>query len=311
MQPAIEIDRIDVRSLRTLLLLLTERSVSRAAQKVDVSQPAMSHTLARLRTLFSDPLLIRGPGGMVCSERGAELAAGARDILDRFDRLVSQERTFDPSESRRVFVVTAAAYSEHVLISAVADRMRHEAPSTRLEVRPPPYGHAYGELEAGRADLHVAWAQGPAASSLRSVALFTDRVVCILSRRSRRQRQRPLTLREYLEAPHVRAQSAERTTTGSVVDAAVAKHRRSLNIAMHVQGFTALARAVEGTDLIATIPRRAAEDLVAGRELGIHAVPLRLPTVRVVGYWHERSQHDEGHRWFRDLLISVGRSLPA
>ncbi len=310
MAAATDIDRLDVRLLRMLVLLLGERSVSRAAQKADMGQPAMSRVLGRLRTLFGDPLLIRGPGGMVCSERGSELAEGAREILAGLDRLVTHRSAFDAGQARRTFVVTAAHYSEHVLVPGIVRRMREQAPQARLEVRPPPYGHSFEGLERGEIDMHLAWGQGPAAASLRSVTLFTDRIVCV-SDRPARARRRAMTADRYLSAAHVRVQASERTTTGTVVDRAVAQQGGALAIAMLVQGYNAIPAVIQATDLVATLPARLAKDLVAGTSLEIAPVPLRLPAVRVVGYWHERSQNDAGHRWFRNVVIAASQDLKA
>lgn len=302
------IDQLDVRSLRILHLLLTEKSVSRVALKMDMSQPAMSHVLRRLRLLFKDPLLIPGPSGMVRSDRGHELADSTRDILARIDRLLEPQLSFDPAGSRRRFVVTAAAYSEFVLMPQVARRMRLEAPLTQLEVRAAPYLHTFEGLERGELEMHIAWGQGPAPSTLRSVSLFADRVVCLTHRPAKGKAQ-PLTTAQFLAAPHARAQSSERTTSSQVIDNAVAKSGRALNIALRVQSFASIPQALIGTDLVATLPLRLAEALAKDAPLAICPVPLRIPQVRVMGYWHERSHNDPGHQWFRQRVIEAGRSL--
>jgi DNA-binding transcriptional LysR family regulator len=226
----------------------------------------------------------------------------------RLDRLVTQETVFEPASTRRGVSISAVQYSESILIPGVAKRMRHEAPGARLEIRIPSYGHTLDALERGEIDIRIAWGQGKAPSSLRSVPLFTDRIVCVTDR-PHEHRASPLTTREYLSASHLRVQGAERTTTGQVVDSAVSQHGTSLNIAMLLQSYIAIPDAIAGTDLIATMPFRIAHGLATHTSLEITPVPLRLPAVRMMGYWHERSHADPGHRWLRGLLIASGREL--
>ncbi|AZG11124.1 LysR family transcriptional regulator [Pigmentiphaga sp. H8] len=305
--PALE--NVDVRLLRILLVLLSERSVSRSAQKLDMSQPAMSHVLNRLRRLFADPLLTRSRNGMIHTQRAKEIEPMVRDLLERFDRLMAHEEKFDPATSRRRFVVTSAPYTEHVLLPGLVRRVREHAPGVRMELKPPHYGHAHEQLESGEVDLRLAWGQGPPPLSLRSVLLFHDRIVCVSDKR-RNGKGGPLSIAEYLAASHIRAQGAERTTTGKAVDSAVAQYGTTLSIALLVQDYLSVPRMVEGTDFVVTIPQRLARDVVAhASHLEITEPPLRLPRVRMMGYWHERSHTDPAHRWFRSLAIAASRDL--
>jgi len=302
------LENVDVRLLRTLLVLLSEKSVSRSAQKLDMSQPAMSHVLNRLRRLFGDPLLLRSRNGMVCTDRAKEIEPLVREILAKFEQLTAPEEEFDPATSRRRFVVTAAAYTEHVLLPGFVRRVRKQAPGIRIEIRPPHYGHAHEQLEGGEIDLRLAWAQGPPPLSLRSVLLFHDRIVCVSDRR-RNGRGGPLTVAEYLAASHIRPQGSERTTTGQAVDGAVAQYGTTLSIAVMTQDYLSVLRMVEGTDFVATLPQRLARDVVANASLEITEPPLRLPRVRMMGYWHERSHTDPAHRWLRGLVVAASREL--
>ncbi len=305
----VELENVDVRTLRLLLLLLTEQSVSRAAIRMDLSQPAMSHALNRLRRIFNDPLLIRSPTGMVRTGRGDELVSATRDVLGRLEHLLTHEARFDPATTRRHFVLTSAPYTEFVLLPRVVRRIRREAPGLTLEVRAPAYGHAHETLERGEVDIRLAWGQGSTPQSLRSLPLFTDRIVCVLDR-SVRERRRPPSLTHYLGAPHIRTQGVDRTTTGQVVDSAVARHGSTLIIAVQVQNYLTMPAMIVDTDLIATVPRRIAEALVTDTTLEIAPPPLRLPQLRMSAYWHERRQHDPAHRWLRQVIVEEAQRLP-
>lgn len=303
-----ELDSLDVRTLRILLMLLTERSVSRAAQKLDMSQPAMSHILNRLRRTLDDPLLLRSNNGMVCTERAVEIAAKTQELLKGFDDLVAQRAPFDPRTSKRRFVIAAATYTEHVLLPILIRRIHEQAPHITVEVRPPRYGHAHEQLENGEVDLRVAWGQGPPPLSLRSISLFHDRIVCLTDPVFRKTRG-PLSIAAYLAAPHVRAQGTERTTTGKVVDSAVAQFGTSLCIALLVQNYLSIPKMIAHTDFVATLPERFAIELAAHTPLEISDPPLKLPKVRVMAFWHERSQSDPAHKWLRRLAVEASRDL--
>lgn len=302
-----EFERLDVRLLRILLVLLTEQSVSKAALMLDMTQPAMSHVLGRLRVLFQDPLLIRSRSGMVCTDRGLEMATGAREILARLDQLVTREASFDASHSRRVFIVTAVPYGEHVILPGVLRRMQLEAPHARLEVRLPPLGHTYDLLEQGEVDMRIAWGRGSVASSLRAMPLFTDRIVCVRDRAA--NPASPLTVSQYLQASHLRSHNT--ATTAKLMDGVAAQHGTTLRIAAYVQSYHAIPKMLQGTHLLATMPDRIARDLVAGTDLEICSVPLRLPPVKMMAYWHERNHSDHGHRWFRKLFSGAAGELRA
>jgi DNA-binding transcriptional LysR family regulator len=301
------IDKVDVRLLRTFLALMSERSVSRAAERIGVSQPAMSHALARLRVLFQDPLLLRSRQGMVVTDRAGEIERVVRRLLDEYDKLVGRPEAFEPGSSRRTFVVTAPEYAEHLLMPAIFARLRAEAPNIRILVRKPEAERVHELLESGEVDLRIAWLRA-APTSMRSMPLFQDRIVCIADRDHPSVRG-SLSLAQYLSLPHARPYGTGRTTTGRIIDEAVERHGGQLELSFMVQSFMSIPRAIAGTDIIATLPSALATSFGAEHPLQVLESPLHLPRVRYAAYWHERSQKDPGHRWFRAVVAEAGRSL--
>jgi DNA-binding transcriptional LysR family regulator len=299
-------DGIEVRLLRQFLVLLAERSVSRAATRLRISQPAASHALARLRKLFDDPLLIRANRGLVATARALELEPEVRRVLVDYDRLVSPVAPFDPARSVRTFVLTAPEFGELTLVPTLVRRLRAEAPNVRIEVHAPDPDRALDMLENGEVDLRIAWLTAPALS-LRAMHLFEDRLVVIAHDRHPAVRS-GLTLERFITLPHARTLGTSHATTIRVVDEAVSRLGRKLERSFLVQHFLTIPTTLVGTDLIATLPLTQARAFAAQHPLKVLEPPLRLPRIRYGAYWHERSHKDEGHRWLRRMIQDAARS---
>jgi DNA-binding transcriptional LysR family regulator len=300
-------DNIDVRLLRAFMTLMSERSVSRAADRLGVGQPALSQSLGRLRTLFGDPLLLRARGGMVPTDRANELEISVRTILAEYDRMLEPPERFDAASSRRRFVLTVPEYAEHLLMPHVFSRLRAEAPGVRVEVRAPMPDRAAELLEIGEVDLRIAWLL-TAPLALRSMQLFQDEVVCIASA-SHPEVQGTLTLAKFLALPHVQPLGTGKPTTARVLAEAVEREGHRLERSFLVQNFLTIPLIVSRTDMLATLPRKLALTFTAQHRLQLLELPLRLPKIRYASYWHERSQKDPGHRWLRGLVQEAARGV--
>lgn len=300
-------DNVDVRLLRFFQAVMAECNVSRTAVRLGISQPAASQSLARLRVLFQDPLLIRSRGGMTPTDRAREIEASLRVMLDAYARALEPPRRFDPGESSRRFVVSCPEYAEHLLMPELLARLRAEAPAMRVEVRTPQPDRAAELLESGQLDLRIAWILEPP-QSLRSAPLFQDRIVCLASRRHDVV-QGKLTLAQFLGSPHVRPLGTGRPTTTRVIDEALAREGTRVDRLFLVQNFLTIPPIVAQTDTLATLPRRLALTFARDHSLQVLELPFALPRVRYAAYWHERSQKDAGHRWFRSRVVDVARAL--
>jgi len=301
------VDNIDIKLLRTLLVLLSERSVSRTADRLDISQPAASHALARLRTLFDDPLLLRSRMGMVPTDRAVEIEVRVRRLLAEYDALTGQAQPFDPSVSRRRFVVSAPEYAEHLLMPPILRYLRAHAPNIRIEVCTPDPERAYDLLESGEVDLRIAWLRKPQ-QSLRSMQLFQDRIVCIADR-DHPDLGDTLSLAQFLRLPHARPWGMGRATLGRVIDEAVERLGKKLAPPFHMQNFLTIPYTIIGSDILAILPLVLAQSFAAQRPIRIMEVPLRLPRMKYGAYWHERSHKDVGHKWLRGVVLQASQSL--
>jgi len=293
--------------LRLFLVLMSERSVSRAAERLGISQPAASHGLARLRVLFDDPLLLRSGNRLAGTPRALELEPEVRRLVGDWERLVAPLRTFDPARDARTFVVTATEYAETLVVPAMLRRLRAGAPNVRIEVRAPDPARASDLLANGELDLRIAWITSPA-PSLRAMQLFEDRLVCIVDQGHPSVHGR-ITLEQFTALPHARTLGTHHTTSIRVVDEAVARLGRRLAQSFLVQHFSTIPAMIVGTDVVATLPRTRAMEFAARYPLQVLDPPLRLPRVRYAAYWHERSHNEPAHRWLRQQLREVAREV--
>lgn len=296
-------DLHDLNQLRTLDALLTERSVTGAARRLGLTQPALSHALARLRETLHDPLLVRSGRGMALTPRAEALAPKLRIALRDLEDAVRTELPFDPGTARRSFRVAAADYAELVLLPKLVPRLEREAPGVDLWLRRP-----MDDL-SGLADSDTDVVVGPVRSpdlvaGVRSRALFRERFVVIM-RADHPLMQAPLTVEAYAAARH--AFIAPRGGPGGVVDDALEKLGLSRRVALAIPHFLVAPYVVAGSDLVLTLAERVARSFAAHLPLAIVEPPLPLPGFTISLMWHERHHADLGHTWLRSILADVAR----
>jgi DNA-binding transcriptional LysR family regulator len=313
---------IELSSLRHLVVLVRERSVTRAAQHLGLSQPAVSHALAMLRRHFDDALLVRSSHGMLPTHRALELAEAAAGIIEAADRLVHARQGFDPASERSAFVLTIPEFLERELAPPLLQRLQNEAPGVAVEMRAPNPDLSRAWLDSGEIDFRIAWIRDPWPES-RFARLPDDRLVCLVRAGHPRIGAR-LELDEFFSSPHVRPFSALRTHTlqdgkGTVsleqymgvvhrLRGVAARHaKRRLRIAMVAQSFSTIQHLVAESDTIATVTERLARTVDPRLRLRILRPPFAFPPMRGALYWHERTHTNPRHRWFRRLFLEVAR----
>lgn len=308
MQP-VHLEGLDLNLLVALRALLTERHVTRAAARVGLSQPAMSHALSRLRELLGDPLLVRTPAGMRPTPRAEAMTAPLERALEDIGRLISSPAPFDPRLSTRKFRIASNDYMELVLFPRLLRRLWAEAPG--IDVRIINLGdEANTELAEGRLDLAMgvvgqfASADGP--RGLRSRDLVSDGFVCVVRDEHPLVKKR-LSLDDFVAMPH--ALVAPRGAQGSVVDSALARIGKKRRVAVEIPHFLVAPHVVRETDLVLTLAARVALSLAPLLGLRQLAPPLELPGFTMTMVWHERQHVDPAHVWLRELIASVAKDL--
>jgi DNA-binding transcriptional LysR family regulator len=301
------IDGVEVFLLRCFAALMAQRSVSRAADVLATSQPAVSKALARLRKLFNDPLLLRAQGGMVPTERALELETPVGRILADLASVIEPPRGFDPANAEAVFRLSAPETAEHLIFPRLIARLQKAAPGVRIEGRHPSRDQALRWLENGEIDFRIGWLESPP-QTLHSAQLYRDRLVCV-ARKGHPAINGHITREQFLDLPQARLQVAPQGLSARAVDEAAAKLGRKLRIGLLVQNYGTVIHTIAHTDLIATISERMLKSAGAHLQLQVLELPLRLPELRINMFWHPRTHKDPRHRWFRQQITAVAREL--
>lgn len=293
-----DLPRHDLGLLLSLDVLLAERSVTRAARRLGISQPALSAQLARLRDLFDDPLLVRSGRTLVPTSRAEALRQPLNRLLDELQSLVAAELPFDPMAGPVTVRVIATDYIHAAvtgrLVAAFEGRGDVPAPDTRVVMMAHDPQRSRQDLEEGRADLMIASEPLLPQGAIRS-RLFDERFVAV-QRRGHPRGTGPFDLDEFCRLPHVLVSPVGGALRG-VTDEALAALGRTRRIAASVSSFLQLPPLLARSDLIAMAPERLA--MACTRDLDIFEPPVTVPGFTIHLAWHPRRDRDPRICWLR------------
>ncbi|WP_322995822.1 LysR family transcriptional regulator [Castellaniella sp.] len=302
-------ESIDTHLLRILQILLTEQSVSRAAIKLGLSQPAISNSLRRLRDITGDPILVRSKTGMVPTERGLDLLAHANNALSAIAQITDPPGAFDPATTTREFHLGAPDYLDAMFLPNIAEILRREAPHAKFIVHPinSDYDYASG-LEDGGLDVVIGnWLEPP--PQMHMARLFDDEVVCMVGSQNPFAR-RDLSLKQYLELPHL-APFPYVSERQSFIDGYLASQGLRRNIQMTIPYFGQVAGMLLRTDLIFTTGRQFAQHYARYLPITILPSPFEFPPMRFYLLWHRRCHGAPEVIWLRQCIVRVAAMLQA
>jgi DNA-binding transcriptional LysR family regulator len=300
------LSELDLNLLVVLDVVLAERSVTRAARRLGLTQPAVSNSLARLRTALGDPLLVRTGEGMVPTPRAVALQRRLGTALDGLREAIADPGAFDPRTARRTFVIAATDYVQLVLLGALVRAIRHEAPGVALQIIAPVKAFPWNELGAGAVDLVIGGANArEVPPGVRRRWIFRDTVVCIL-RAGHPLGREPLTLDRYVDLDHVEALPIG---TIGLADAVLARLGRQRRLVLTVPNFLAAPFVVAQSDCCFTLAKRIAAPLAKALPLQVHALPFDTPPVTIGAFWHDRVHADPAHLWLRRLLARTAARI--
>lgn len=281
--------------------MMSWRSVSRAAEELGITQPAMSAALSRLRRLFNDPLLVRDSGHWHPTPKAEELHASFRPLLDTW-RQVSLPRTeFDPATSRRSVSVFATDYLQFAVIARVSGLLIKAAPGVELRVQAARPQLGLDMLENNQVELIMGYFPEPSVN-LRARLLFEEKAVCIV-RQHHPCLHGPWNLDAFLQYAHVNMAAHTRFFSDRL-DKALQAQNRVRRIGLTLSSYLAAPFAVGQSDLIATLPGSVAKALEKQAGTVTLEAPLPLPVLTVSLYWHERHHRDPAHAWVRQFIAS-------
>jgi len=303
-----ELRQFDLNLLVAFDWLMQEQSVSRAAERMFVTQSAMSHTLQRLRQQLDDPLLVKTPSGMKPTERAMALIEPVRAVLREVESLIRQPEVFDPVRSQRRFVMAATDYMDFLLIPPLIERIAKEAPGIDIHVKRTDLPFPEKELETGELDIVVGFeAILKPASYLSCRKLFEDRMTCLLRQDHPSVQGDTVSLEDYVGLKHMLI-SRTGTRTG-VIDDWLAERGLERRIALIVPHFLSAPFIVANTDMLLSLPLRIAEQFVRLAPLRVVPVPIELPSYDLVMIWHPLRESDPAHRWLREQIWDVCQDL--
>ncbi|MFE4111478.1 LysR family transcriptional regulator [Kosakonia sp. YIM B13611] len=295
----INLNRLDLNLLLTLDVLLREHNVTRAAQRLNLSQPSVSVQLARLREIFDDPLLLPGPRGMQPTVRADELREPLRQALEALERAVSPVNAFEPARASVTWRIAATDYTESAVLLPLLHTLRRDAPASRLAVFELNPGQIKRQAEQGDIDLFFHLRDG-APASLHQRLLFTERYV-LAGRLDHPALKRRPSLKQFCQLEHVIV-SPEGGGFQAATDEALAAHGLTRNVVLSVPHFLFMLDVLARTDLVAVLPERLVATTGA---LQVVDPPLDLPGFDMLMLWHERLHRDPGHKWLRQQVLAV------
>lgn len=294
-------DRMDLNLVRVFIAVYETSSVTLAADRLFVTQPSVSYALSKLRELFGDPLFVRGAEGMaptVCAQSVyLKFREGLALIKDGCDVL----RSFDYAESDRLFRVSMSDIGELAFLPPLMAALQATAPQVRLEVVNPPVDQIPALLASGQIDLAIG--NLPSISDLtRSVRIFEEHYVCLLSPRHPLAGS-ALTLEAYLAARHAYVPAA--SSGHHVIEQALQERGLRRSIYLRIPHFTALPTLLANSDLIVTMPSRAARILARYEDLQMLPLPVDLPRLEVRMHWNEKRESNAALAWFLEVVRSA------
>jgi DNA-binding transcriptional LysR family regulator len=295
-----DIRAVDLNLLKAFDALFRERAVTRAAGRIGLSQPAMSHALSRLRGLFADDLFVRTPNRMEPTARAREIAPLVSAAIEHIEAALNLGVGFDPAKSGGIFTAGMAEYAEVALVGRLAATFARQAAKATLRLTPLTGAEATGLLDSGAIDVAVAHLRA-LPGHLDSVMLLRDPFVLVARRGHPRAAQSP-SPEAYAALDHVLV--SPRGDTSGAVDRALADFGLKRRIALLVATYLALPSVLAASDLVATVPRRTARQIAAIAEIEIMPLAIDL-SVPVSMAWHRRAASEPAQSWFRSLLIEA------
>jgi DNA-binding transcriptional LysR family regulator len=309
------ISRVDLNILVYLDVLLRECNVTRAAEELGISQPAMSNSLRRLRDLFDDPLLVRTSDGMTPTDRALELQPLVRNVLAAAEIAVLPKTVFDASASDRIFRIMASDYTEVTLLPQLLTRLRKEAPGIRLDIMTPS-DVSFHDVERGKVDMVINRFDS-LPQSFHQVHLWDDSFSCVMS--ATNPVIKNWSLDSYLSHKHVWVSktgmgvgvgmSSDDVQRLGWVDEALGKLDAKRDITVFTRHYQAALLLGEQEDLIVTIPTIAARTMANNPKVVILDPPFEIPRMRLKMVWSPLLQRDPGHKWLRQMIKDVSSEI--
>jgi DNA-binding transcriptional LysR family regulator len=297
----VELSDIDLNQLVLFQQLMVERRVSKVAENLGLTQPAVSNTLAKLRRQFGDDLFVRTPAGMMPTPFAEALAEPIGYALGMIHSGLNQHSRFDPASVKRSVTIGMTDIGEIVFLPRLVERLRQEAPGVSLSTVRTTATSLRDDMESGKVDLAI----GPLPqlkAGFFQRRLFRQRYVCLFRQGHKLDRQR-LTLADFKAAEHLVIVSAG--TGHGKVDDLIRRAGVDRTVRLTIPHFVSVGHLLRRTDMVATVTERLAESLAEPFGLAFRPHPVDLPAVAINVFWHAKFHRSPAHQWLRGLIFEL------
>ena len=296
-----ELKDIDLNLLVVMQQMFKTRSVSRVAEQLGLSQPAVSNALARLRKLRGDPLFVRTPAGMLPTPLAQQFAAPLAQALTTLHAALNQRAAFAPAHSERLFTIGMTDIGEIYFLPTLMDALARAAPGVALSTVRNTTVNLKEEMEAGHVDLAIGLLPQLKGGFFQR-RLFSQRYVCLF-RKGHALDKRRVSLREFAAAEHVVVVSPG--TGHGKVDEVLERAGIRRTVRLTVPHFVAVGHILRNTDMVATVPERLAQALVEPFGLAFTGHPAAVPQIAIKVFWHAKVHKDPASQWLRTLVFET------
>ncbi|NER95571.1 MAG: LysR family transcriptional regulator [Symploca sp. SIO1B1] len=302
---SVHYEQIDLNLLHIFEAVMMELNVSRAAERLNMTQPAVSHALRRLRRITNDDLFLKVPSGVTPTPKALELWEPIREGLTHIRQALSPA-VFDQASSTQTFTLAAADYTVALFLPKLLPILAKTAPNINIRILPNTNINAAKLLEQSEIDLAMGRFYRPT-NRLRIQEVMEDRYICIM-RKGHPLTRKKLTLKQYIKADHLLV-----TLTGEAtgfIDEQLREMNLKRRIALTVNQFTLVPELIAASDLISAMPLRMVNRSLFQRDLHIAELPIKVAPAFLQMMWHERKQTDPAHEWLRTCLLEIAQKFP-
>ncbi len=297
--------RYDLNLLRAFDALYKEQNVTRAAERISISQPAMSAMLSRLRILFNDPLFIRDKSGMSPTNKAIEIHPTLERAINDLDGIVEGEQTFDSSKEHRTFDIAANDYFQYIILPPLLERIRRHAPFIKIKIS----AFTQDIADLGMMSSHTDFAFGVLHTPPDNIILrdaISDKLACVVCKKHPTIKNK-VSLKQFETLQHIIVKPNHQLKTG--IGHMLKEKKIKRDIACSVIHFHAALGLIENTDYIVTLPKRICELFAKNNPLKIVQTPQDFGNFTLHLAWHKRYQKDLAHQWLRQQIIECCKSM--
>ncbi len=298
--------RYDLNLMKAFDALYVEGNVSKAAERVGVSQPAMSAILGRLRLLFNDPLFIRSKYGMRPTAKSTEMHPQIQQALSDIDRLILQQQDFDPAKEQRCFEIAANDYFEFIILPKLLPQLQLKAPNVSLQLSTLTPDITDSGIMVGQAELVFGRMSDPPDNLVVRTAT-TERLACIVSA-DHASVDKKITIKQFESLQHIIVKPSGKLRSG--IFKILHQEGISRTPLCSVTHFNAVPALIENSPYVATLPKRICMQLVKERPLKMIETPTDFGQFPFHLVWHKRYQNDPAHQWLRREILACCKQLP-